>query len=162
MRGSGSDGSRGNSLGFPHMPDDDPLSDPDVQSVYRRLFSSQIVFDDNQQRRRPSSQAYRRRKNEVHASVCMGALLREHHLRPLDILEDHEAMGLASLLIESLRAEGADAIPEPVEASARPHKCDPAHGSLIEPNLPETAIRNMWRRFAKRPDIVLLVDPGEA
>jgi hypothetical protein len=131
--------------------------------VYRRILPCHFIHDSNLGRSRPSSAAFERRSDEEHASCYVGSLLSANDLQPLDVLDKHEALGLVSATVQCLRTYGCDARPDPHGLDAdNPHKCDAAHGALIEPPvLAKSGIKKNWAKFAKDPAIGVLVAPRE-
>ncbi len=139
---------------------DKPLAGDD--GIYRRFISRHYIRDDNLGRMRPSSAAFERRSDEAHASCYIESLLRAHELKPEDVLYKHEALGLLYSPVECLRKHERDAAPDPEGIdSDHAHKCDPAHGKLIEPEgLSKRTLKVGWGRFAKDACIDVLQEPS--
>ncbi len=131
--------------------------------VYRRIISRHYIHDGNLKRMRPSSAAFERRPDEDHASCYIGSLLVKHGLAPADILHMHEALGLVSGPLACLRKHGRDAAPDPGGTDPEhPHKCDPAHGKLLEPDgVSKGKLGRGWGLFAKDPCIKVVQEPRQ-
>jgi hypothetical protein len=142
-------------------PDDPPtLSNQD--KAYRRVLGSMFIYDENQERKRPSSAAFRRRTDEAHASVYVESLLLANDLSAEDILDEHDGLGLVVGSIALFRHHGFDVRPDPDGVNPeRPHKCDSAHGAVIEPEASLSSIKKAWGRFAKEPELQVLVEPSQ-
>lgn len=136
----------------------DPL-DADDQ-FYRRVMPSQIIDDEKLGRRRPSSAAFSKRDHEDHASCYIHSLLDSNGLTPDDVLDGHDQFGLIAGTVECLRSYDCDAAPDPIVSPTQSHRCDPAHGKLIEPpDRSPSAIRKNWGKFARDPALQVLADP---
>lgn len=129
--------------------------------IYRRLLPTHYVPDGNQERMRPSSAAFERRPNEAHASCYIDSLLVDNGLQPADVLDGQERLGLVRVGVDCLRDHGRDAAPDPDTDPDKPHKCDPAHGKLIEPTgVSKGELRRGWGRVAQDSRIEILKPPG--
>ena len=128
--------------------------------IYRRILPVHFVPDSNTGRMRPSSAAFERRPDEEHASCYIHSLLLANDLVPTDALDQHAGFGLVSAPVDCLRQHDCDAVPDPNGVDPNhPHKCDPAHGALLEPSGSVSGIKKNWRKFARHQCVSVLHAP---
>jgi len=133
----------------------------DEDQIYRRLLSEHLIYDQNRGQERPSSAAFGRRRNEEHASCYIHSLLIDNNLQPSDVLDGHVSMGLLQVSLAALRVHEMDARPDPNGVDPeRPHKCDVAHGAIVEPSgKSKSAVKKLWGALASSEELAVVIRP---
>ncbi len=107
------------------MPSDDPSIAGETQ-LFRRLHPSQLVWDDNEDRLRPTSNAFK----DPHLSVALGHELLARNLAPEWVLRVDPAHHLAWISAELARQNGQAVWRDPLHGDPR-YGDDPTH-AIVE------------------------------
>jgi hypothetical protein len=92
---------------------DEPSIQADA-SLFRRIPPTHCVWDDNQQRYRPSSAAFEDDNDGDPMSVCLSTVLTTEGREPTSVLVGHEGFSLAAITAGLAREHNQTVHPEPL------------------------------------------------
>jgi hypothetical protein len=93
-------------------PDDPSISGS--TELLRRIPPAQIIFDQNLQRHRPTSQAFRDDLDEDPMSVYLSSILAHEGRPPSAVLAGHDGFALASVTAQLARSLSQTVHPDPL------------------------------------------------
>ena len=95
-----------------HYPDDPNIAGD--TNLLRRIPPTQIVYDDNLNQRRPSSQAFRDDQDGDPMSVYLSSVLAAEDRPASAVLEGHDGFAVAAVTAELARSLSQTVHPDPI------------------------------------------------
>jgi hypothetical protein len=117
---------------------------PEATSLYRRVHPTEIVWDENDQRPRPTSGVFMDREMSVH----LGDVLEDEQREPETVLEGKHEHCLVSLTARFVQGEEQEVRRTPLEQ-------DPSHGEVVGQKP-----KGRCRRFAREARCVVIREAG--